>query len=122
MGDGGGGDDGGEDGGIGDGGTGDGGSDDDGGGGNGNNPEVAGGARDRGAGAEATAAENQDQGRQPPQNRRPDQQAPEGIGILPPDEGADRDDYTVTAADRLLDSGYGDHAHTNDGTHLNGGY
>lgn len=43
------------------------------------------------------------------------------MGCLAPNEGADEADYVVTAADQLLDSVYGDHAHKNAGTHLNGG-
>ena len=38
-----------------------------------------------------------------------------------PDEGADLEEYELTEADALLDSVYGDHAHSNDGRHLNGG-
>ena len=39
--------------------------------------------------------------------------------VMEPD--ADLPGYIVTKADRHLDSGYGDHAHVNDGTHLTGG-
>ena len=42
-------------------------------------------------------------------------------GTLAPDEGADLPGYELTAADRRLDSVYGDHIHSNDGTHLNDG-
>ena len=38
-----------------------------------------------------------------------------------PGEGADLPAYQTTPADRLLDSIYGDHAHDNDGCHLDGG-
>ena len=38
-----------------------------------------------------------------------------------PDDGADLPTYTRTESDTLLDSVYGDHAHSNDGRHLDGG-
>ena len=38
-----------------------------------------------------------------------------------PDPGADLPGYESTPADRLLDSVYGDHVHSNDGRHLDGG-
>jgi hypothetical protein len=37
------------------------------------------------------------------------------------DLGADRPGYQLTAADKLLDQVFGDHVHSNDGTHLSGG-
>ena len=45
----------------------------------------------------------------------------ETIDIFPPEPGADRDGYVETEADRLLNTIYGDHAHENDGCHLDGG-
>merc|ERR1711884_89602 len=41
--------------------------------------------------------------------------------IFPGEDGADLQGYELTEADRLLDSVYGNHAHANNGTHLNGG-
>ena len=38
-----------------------------------------------------------------------------------PDEGADTGEYQPTQADLLLREVYGDHVHSNDGTHLAGG-
>ena len=52
---------------------------------------------------------------------REDPEAAPGPAITP-DAGADLPSYNVTAADRLLDSAYGDHVHDNDGTHLQGGF
>ena len=52
---------------------------------------------------------------------REDPEAAPGPAITP-DAGADLPGYTVTAADRLLDAAFGDHAHDNDGTHLHGGF
>ena len=52
---------------------------------------------------------------------REDPEAAPGPAITP-DAGADLPGYGVTAADRLLDSAYGDHVHDNAGTHLQGGF
>ena len=52
---------------------------------------------------------------------REDPEAAPGPAVTP-DAGADLPGYFVTAADRLLDSAYGDHVHDNAGTHLQGGF
>ncbi|KAI2507266.1 hypothetical protein MHU86_7102 [Fragilaria crotonensis] len=52
---------------------------------------------------------------------RDDPEAAPGPAVTP-DAGADLPGYFVTAADRLLDSAYGDHVHDNDGTHLHGDF
>ncbi|KAI2506100.1 hypothetical protein MHU86_8331 [Fragilaria crotonensis] len=52
---------------------------------------------------------------------RDDPEAAPGPAVTP-DAGADLPGYFVTAADRLLDSAYGDHVHDNAGTHLHGGF
>jgi hypothetical protein len=76
---------------------------------------------------------NQEDNRPPsPENIFPDiqeEQDPEAQPAIPQpvyipivtEEGADLAGYTSTPADRLLDSVYGDHAHANAGTRLDGG-
>jgi hypothetical protein len=45
----------------------------------------------------------------------------EALDCFPPEDLADLDHYVETDADALLNHLYGDHPHSNDGTHLEGG-
>ena len=55
------------------------------------------------------------------ENGDDDEVETDNVDRFPMEEGADLDGYTTTPADDLLISIYGDHAHDNNGDHLDGG-